>query len=299
MATAVLSLDALLSPAAGLAALRDQCIVIKVGGSIQDDPAQMRLVARDAALLAATGAQITLVHGGGKAISAAMKEAGLTPRFVAGQRYTDAPTLRIAERVLARRVNAELVAMLNEAGAQALGLHSLGTCVLGARRTTETGKPDEPHADLGNVGRVPRDGVNTSVLRGLLLQGIIPVLAPVAIDLEPGENDPGKLNVNADLAAGTVAAALGASRFVLVSDTAGIRTDPARPETALAHITRGDIDGLVRSGAIDGGMLPKVQACLEAIDAGARRVCIVDGRAPLATLAAALDHPATPGTWVE
>ncbi len=292
-----LTIENLLTPAVA-ASLRGQSIVVKLGGSIQDDPAQLALVARDVALLNAIGAHVVVVHGGGKAISAAMSSAGIPVRFVAGQRYTDAATLRVAERVLSRVVNPQLVGLIADAGAPALGLHSLAACALSARRTTDTGKPGDAPVDLGLVGRVPVEGVASEILNGLTLQGIVPVVAPIAVDLDPDAAEPAKLNVNADLAAGTVARALRADRFVMVSDTRGVRTDPKDPATALASLTPAQIDGLVASGAIDGGMLPKLQGCLEALNAGCRHVCIVDGRVPLATLAAAMEHPDTPGTWI-
>ncbi|MBL8990352.1 MAG: acetylglutamate kinase [Phycisphaerae bacterium] len=250
-------------------------VLIKVGGSIQDDPAQITAVMRDAAAAARAGRPCVVVHGGGKAISAAMNAAGLTPRFVAGQRYTDGPTLEIAERVLAETVNRELCAALAGAGARPYPLHSLGTCVLMASRSGETGKPGQPPADLGLVGRVHT--VAAEVLAGLCLQGFVPVIAPVAVESPRTAGSPGKLNVNADLAAGTVARALRPGAFVLVSDTPGVRTDATRyaPE-----LDRAAVAGLIASGVIDGGMLPKIQACLEAIDAGVPDVSIIDGRVP-------------------
>lgn len=321
----MLVLDALLA-APALAALRGQTIVVKVGGSIQDDPAQMRLVMRDVSLLAAAGAGVVVVHGGGKAISAAMKAAGLTPRFVKGQRYTDAATLAIAERVLARGVNAEIVAMLREAGCAAVPLHSLGCCVLGATRIA-----DDDGEDLGFVGRVKpaaaseaEEGsavaelvsrasqtasgsgganarvsasVNVAVLKGLLLQSLTPVVAPVAIDLSASETDPGKLNVNADLAAGAVAGHMRAERFILVSDTPGVRVG-ADATSFVRSLSVANIAELRASGVIDGGMIPKLQGCIDALAAGAKSVWIVDGRVPLATLAAAQDHAHTPGTRI-
>ncbi|MBX9737283.1 MAG: acetylglutamate kinase [Phycisphaerales bacterium] len=292
-----LALDSFLT-SPSLTRLREQSIVVKLGGSIQDDPAQLALVARDVALMHAVGARVIVVHGGGKAISAAMTAAGLPVRFVAGQRYTDAATLRVAERVLARAVNPQLVSLINDAGAQALGLHSLGACVLSAHRTTDTGKPGDAPVDLGLVGRVPIEGVAHELLNALTRDAIVPVVAPIAIDLDPEAPEPAKLNVNADLAAGTVASAVKAHRFIMVSDTRGVRRDPKDPATAFASLSRSEIDPLIATGVIDGGMLPKLQGCLAALSGGCARVCIVDGRTPLATLAAALDHSDTPGTWI-
>ena len=251
-----------------------ELVLIKVGGSIQDDPAQMARVMRDVAAIAASGARPLVVHGGGKAITAALKEAGIASRFVAGQRYTDEATLRIAERVLNLTVNAELCTMLAQAGARAAPLHSLGACVLKARRTTETGKPEMPHADLGLVGRVSK--VDAGTILGVAGDGLIPVIAPVALDEE--HPPAGRLNINADLAAGAVAAAVRPGRFILVSDTPGIRIRPDDSSSFAQSLSRTELGTLIASGVIDGGMLPKVQACFAALDAGVSNVCIVDGR---------------------
>ncbi len=272
--------------------LRSRPVVIKVGGSIQDDPAAMRSLMHQVALLSELGVTPAVIHGGGKAISAAMKTAGLTPRFVQGQRYTDEETLHIAERVLVHEVNRELVNAVHERGAQARGLHSLGLCVLRARRVIEP--------DLGLVGRVHE--VDAPVVRALCDAGIVPIIGPVAIDGER-ESGGGKLNVNADLAAGEVAFALGAGTLLMVSDTPGIRTGTA-PEVWAQRLSRDDLSRLRATGIIDGGMLPKVEACLRALDAGARRVLIIDGRAPDAIVRTLLLEepgslsPASPGTRI-
>lgn len=290
-----------------LAHLREHGLVVKIGGSIQDDPAQLRGVCADVSALASLGFRPVLVHGGGKAITAAMAKAGLQARFVQGQRYTDAQTLAIAERVLVETVNRELLGYLADEGVRAEGLHSLGSagqCVLHAQRTGTDATPDKPSEDLGLVGRVTR--VNTSVILGLTSGGVVPVIAPVALDLDapaaPGAG-PGKLNVNADLAGGTVAAQLPAGCFILVSDTPGVRTDPARADSYARRLSREDVRRLTAEGVIAGGMLPKLTACFEAL-AGSRgvggagktaaRVAIVDGRVPRALLAAVLAAPGEP-----
>ena len=270
--------------------LRSKPVVIKVGGSIQDDPAAMRSLMHQVALLSELGVTPAVIHGGGKAISAAMKTAGLTPRFVQGQRYTDEETLHIAERVLVHEVNRELMQAVQERGAQARGLHSLGLCVLRARRVIEP--------DLGLVGRVGE--VDAPVVAALCAAGIVPIIGPVAID---AARDGGKLNVNVDLAAGEVAFALGAGTLLMVSDTPGIRTSAA-PEVWAQRLSRDDLSRLRATGIIDGGMLPKVEACLRALDAGARRVLIIDGRAPDAIVRTLLLEepgslsPASPGTRI-
>ncbi|MGQ0627985.1 MAG: acetylglutamate kinase [Phycisphaerales bacterium] len=277
-----------------VAALRGRLVLVKVGGSIQDDSAQMRRVMTDVAALASLGARPVVVHGGGKAINAALASAGLGSRFVQGQRYTDARTLEIAEGVLIERVNAELVAMIAQAGAEATGLHSRGACVLAAQRQGTDAAPGQPSEDLGLVGRVCR--VQSAVIEGLAVAGVVPVIAPIALD----ETGLGKLNVNADLAAGAVAAAVHARVFILVSDTTGVRTDPEQPGSHAPVLSRFEARGLQERGVIAGGMLPKLAACFMGLDGGAERVAIIDGRVARSLLRAVLADPPEPidGTWV-
>lgn len=273
--------------ARSLARVRSQRVVVKVGGSIQDHPATMRALMGEVAALSLLGAHVCVVHGGGKAITAALASAGLASRFVGGQRYTDAATLQIAERVLALDVNQELTGYLGEWGAQGVGLHSLATCVLRARRVTAA----DPAQDLGLVGEVV--DVDAAVLLGLMDSARVPVIAPVALDaagMGQSESDGegasaggGKLNVNADLAAGAVADALKPDAFILVSDTPGVRVDAT---TYAPLLRRPQVEDLKRRGVIDGGMLPKVRAAEMALDAGVTTVAIVDGRSPGNILAA-------------
>jgi len=274
-------------------------IVVKVGGSIQDEAAQLQQIMDDVITLRQLGGQVVVVHGGGKAINAAVKDAGLTPTFVKGQRYTDGPTLAIAERVLAEVVNAQLVSMIQRSlgGVKAAGLHSLGTCVLFAERAIQDG------VDLGFVGEVRR--VDTDALRSLMNAQTVPVIGPISMDIAsvpPAQrtvDKPGKLNVNADLAAGVVAAQLEAGCFVLVSDTPGVRSDPRDAATAMASMNRAEFAALRASGAVDGGMLPKLRACFDALEAvPAMSVSIIDGRLPRALLAAVIEPERTPGTRV-
>ena len=287
--------DTLASKHTRIARLRDRVVVVKVGGSIQDDVTQMRHVMRDIAALSALGALPVIVHGGGKAISAAMTAAGLQARFVQGQRYTDEATLAIVERVLVRTVNAQLCALLEEEGAASFPLHSLGSCVLFAERSGTDESPGPPSEDLGLVGRITR--VAAPVIRGLTSQRLVPVIAPVALT----SDGTAKLNVNADLAAGAIAAALRAPIFMLVSDTTGVRTapDPAAPHAP--SLSKADVDRLSASGIIAGGMLPKLNACFEALRGGSTAVSILDGREPRSILSASLAEPgeAIAGTWVQ
>lgn len=267
-----------------VADLRSRPIVIKFGGSVQDDPAQTAAIIDDLAALARMGLRPIVVHGGGKAITAALAAAGLQSRFVAGQRYTDGPTLRVAERVLCGQVNAEICRLLTDRGVPAASLTSLSGCALTASRTSAQDAEGHP-LDLGLVGQV--EAVRTDLLMALCNAGTVPVLAPIAMDLDE-TSEVGRLNVNADLAAGMVARAIKPHAFILVSDTPGIRTIATDPSSCAKRLTTADIARLKASKVIDGGMLPKVDACLMALDAGVSHVAICDGRVPGATVASLL-----------
>ena len=256
---------------------RDKIVVVKVGGSIQDDPDRMRALLTDVSFMAAVGIRPVLVHGGGKSITEAMTKAGLKATFIQGRRYTDKSTLEIAERVLVREVNSSLVDQLNASGSRAIGLHSQGSCVLFAERMCLKDKSGKD-IDLGLVGNVV--DVNAVLLKALCEDGFIPVLAPVAVarDADGSAESVWKLNVNADTAAGHVAAALKAEKLVVLSDTHGIRTNPDDPESYASALTRTEIDRLVHQGVIGEGMLPKVESCLIALAGGVSKAHIVDGR---------------------
>lgn len=268
---------------------RDKVVVIKVGGSIQEDDERMRALLADIAFMSTVGMRPLVVHGGGKSITEAMNKAGLKATFIQGRRYTDRQTLEIAERVLVGEVNANLVRWLEEAGSRALGLHSLGSCVLFAERMYLKGDKGEK-IDLGYVGNVVE--VNTVLLQALCEDGFIPVIAPVAIARGSASGPIGgaagpdsgdgvsKLNVNADTAAGHIAAALKAEKLVVCSDTHGIRTNPADPGSYASALTRAEINDLIKRGVIGEGMLPKVESCLVALDGGVTKTHIIDGRIP-------------------
>jgi acetylglutamate kinase len=266
---------------------RDKIVVVKVGGSIQEDDERMKALLTDVAFMAGVGIRPVLVHGGGKSITRAMDAAGLKANFIQGRRYTDRATLEIAEHVLVNECNKFLVDNLNASGSRAIALHSLGSCVLLADRMTVADPKTGESIDLGYVGTVSQ--VNTVLLAALCEDGYIPVIAPVAMT-RPREGDgparagdpdaTGKLNVNADTAAGHVAAALKAEKLVVLSDTHGIRIEPDNPGAYASALTHAQIDGLVKSGVIGEGMLPKVEACLLALNAGVPKAHIIDGRIP-------------------
>jgi acetylglutamate kinase len=254
----------------------DKVIVVKVGGSIMDDEGALTDLLNDIVFMNYVGMQPVLVHGGGKAINQAMETAGLVPQMVMGRRYTDERTLAIAEHVLCNQINRFIVNFIQAQGCEAMGLHSLASVVLLGEKTYLQG-PDGRRIDLGLVGEVKE--VNARLLQLLVQADSIPCIATIARDRAGG-----KLNINADTAAGAVAAAMKAEKLVVISDTHGIRTDPNDPNSLVRHLTMTQIGEMVKSGAIGSGMLPKVEACITALQGGVNKAHIIDGRIPHALL---------------
>ena len=241
--------------------------VIKLGGSTLATQAAMLA---DVVELAGGGARVVVVHGGGAAVSAWMERLGLQPTFKDGLRITDGPTLEVVRMVLAGLVNQELVAVAAALGARAVGLTGLDGGLLRARPAA--------NGALGFVGEICQ--VEASVLHALLAAGFLPVVAPLALaEQGAGAGDgeaPVLYNINADAAAGAVAAALGAQAAVFLTDVAGVRDAAGE---VLPRITEHDISSMINDGVISGGMIPKVQACLRALQ-GAANAVILDGRRP-------------------
>jgi len=254
----------------------DKEIVVKVGGSIMDDETALSNILTDIVFMNYVGMQPVLVHGGGKAINDAMEKAGLVPQMVMGRRYTDERTLAIAEHVLCNQINKFIVNFIQAQGCEAMGLHSLSSNVLFAEKTYLQGA-DGRRIDLGYVGEVKE--VNSRLLELLVQADSIPCIATIARDPAGG-----RLNVNADTAAGAVAAAMKAEKLVVVSDTHGIRSNPDDPTSNVSHLNVGQIDEMVKSGVISKGMLPKVEACVTALRGGVQKTHIIDGRIPHALL---------------
>jgi acetylglutamate kinase len=250
---------------------RDKTVVVKTGGSIMDEPQALHTMLVDVAFLSAVGLQPVIVHGGGKAISHAMEERNLEVQFVQGRRYTDQRTLTVVEHVLCNEINRQIVEDLEGLGCRAMGLHTLASGVLfGEKLFLEQ---EGRMIDLGFVGRVTQ--VNAHLVRLLCQARTVPVIAPLARD-KTGS----KLNCNADTAAGEVAAALGAEKLVMVSDTHGIRLNPSDPNSLAARLNESQIQKMVADGTISAGMLPKVEACLRSLEAGVARAHVIDGRLP-------------------
>ena len=254
----------------------DRVVVVKVGGSVLDDDAQLAAILTDVVFMNYVGMQPIVVHGGGKAINDAMEKAGLEPHMVQGRRYTDDRTLAIVEQVLCNQVNKQIVSFVKTQGCEAMGLHSLSSPVLFAEKILLDG-PDGRKLDLGYVGEVT--DVNARLLQLLTQADAIPVIATVARDRAGG-----RLNVNADTAAGAVAAAVKAEKLVVVSDTHGIRSDPDDPTTQLSTATLADLERMTETGQISRGMLPKTEACITALRGGVKKAHIIDGRIPHALL---------------
>ena len=250
--------------------------VIKYGGSFMDspDPQVRKGVARDIVFLEAVEINPVVVHGGGKAITRAMEKAGLKSTFVQGQRVTDEATAQIADDVLSREINPEVVAAINSFGGAACGF--AGTDIFRCRRASLPG-PDGQALDIGYVGEVTE--VNTTPLLECIRNGVTPVISPTA------RGNDGKIyNCNADVTAAQAAIALNARRLVFMSDVVGLMRNPADPSSVISHLQTAEVDGLKRSGVIDKGMIPKVDSAVAAIKAGVEKVSFVDGRMEHAVL---------------
>jgi len=255
---------------------RGATFVIKYGGSFMDAPDEkIRAgVARDLVFLEAAGIHPVIVHGGGKAITRAMDQAGLQAKFVQGQRVTDAATVAIVDEVLSRRINPQIVNTLNALGGRARGF--TGADIFKCQKLLVE-SPDGKKWDLGYVGQVIE--VQTGPLRECIQSGLTPVISPVALGPD------GRLyNCNADVAAAQTAIALRARRLVFMSDVPGLLRDPKNSGSVISHLRVSDVPGLKQAGVIDAGMIPKVDSAVAAIQAGVEKVSFVDGRVPHAVL---------------
>ncbi len=244
-------------------------VVIKLGGSVMDSEDALSDLLTDIVFLNTVGLQPVIVHGGGKAISQAMEKRGLEVQFVQGRRYTDQRTLTVVEHVLCNEINQHICDQIEALGSSAMGLHTLGSCVLFGEKLYLD--QDGRKIDLGLVGQVT--SVNTKLIELLCQSGTVPVIAPLGRDKTGA-----KLNCNADTAAGELAAALKAEKLVMISDTHGIRRDPDDADSTITSADEDEIKQMIEDGIITGGMVPKVASCLRALDAGVARAHIIDGR---------------------
>ncbi len=271
--------EVLLRAASRARELRGRVLVVKLGGSAMEDPAATRGTLESVVALQTLGVRLVLVHGGGKPIDRAMAAAGLEPKKVAGRRYTDGKTLEIVVRVLGE-LNAGVVRQLREWGGGATGYDADPANfrefpITGDR--LELPGPDLRPIDLGRVGKVI--DVDCGELDEALGAGRTPVIPSIARGI-----DGGWLNVNADTAASAVAGALMAEACYFLTDTPGVLRDVKDHGSLIPRLTRAECQQLIRDGVIAGGMIPKVEACFEALDAGAGRAVILDGRNPFALL---------------
>src|SRR3569623_168139 len=256
----------------------EETIVIKYGGHAMGNEEVARSFARDIVLLEQTAINPVVVHGGGPQIEAMLKKAGVQSQFAGGLRITDAATLEIVEMVLAGSINKQIVGFINAAGGKAIGLCGKdGNMVMAKQSTRRVVDPDsniEKVVDLGFVGEP--DKVDTTVLDTVLGRDLIPVLAPVC-----AAADGSSYNVNADTFAGAIAGALKAKRFLLLTDVPGVLD---KNKELIKEMTAADVRRLIADGTISGGMIPKVETCLYALEKGVEGVLILDGKVPHAVL---------------
>lgn len=247
--------------------------VIKYGGAAQVEEDLKDSFAQDIVLMNFIGIKPIIVHGGGPKISETMKRMGKEPTFVHGQRVTDKETMDIVEMVLGGLINKEIVALMNNHGGKAVGLSGKDGGLIKAKKkllkkAAESG--EEEIIDIGLVGEV--ESVDPDVLDSIEKGGFIPVISPIGVGTK-GE----AYNINADYVASAIAAALKAEKFILLTDVPGIKD---KNDNVISTLRKKDVKKLIDNGTISGGMLPKVQACTRAIDAGVKKTHIVDGRIP-------------------
>jgi acetylglutamate kinase len=286
----VFSLDSLLAKAETLIEAlpylkryEGRTFVVKYGGHAMGDPALAQDFAEDIVLLKAVGINPVVVHGGGPQIGRMLKALGIESRFVNGLRVTDKATAEVAEMVLSGAINKELVSWIGKAGGKAIGISGKDGAMVTARKVgaQKLGKAiiDEDSGealvvDLGFVGEP--DVIDTSLLETLSGAGLIPVIAPIAVG-----HDGETYNINADTMAGSIAAALGAARLFLLTDVPGVLD---KSKTLLTDLTPADIQELSDNGTISGGMIPKLETCVHAVEAGCEAAVVLDGRVPHAML---------------
>ena len=237
-------------------------VVVKYGGNAMINPDLKQQVMDDIVLLWLIGVKVVLIHGGGPEITGMMDKLGKKPEFVDGLRVTDKETVDIVQMVLAGKVNKTLVTMLEKRGGNAIGLCGMDGKLIEAKMKSEK---------LGYVGEVTK--INIGPVADILEKGYIPVISTLGCDEEGNA-----YNINADTAAAHIAGALGAERFILMTDIAGILKDKDDPSTLIPEISLSETDSLFESGIISSGMIPKVQCCVTAIKAGVKNVVIMDGR---------------------
>lgn len=244
----------------------NKIVVVKYGGNAMTNDDLKQAVMSDIVLLSLVGVKVVLVHGGGPEINDMLKRLNIESKFIGGLRYTGKETIDVVKMVLAGKVNKELVALLAANGGNAVGLCGLDGKMLMAEKL-------KSEQDLGFVGEIT--GVNTKVITDSLNNGYVPVIATVA-STEDGQT----MNINADTAASRIAAELGAENLILMTDIAGLLKDKDDPSTLIPSVNVSDVPFMKRQGIISGGMIPKIDCCVEAVRRGVRKTSIIDGRVP-------------------
>lgn len=233
--------------------------VIKYGGAVMEDEKLKTIIAKDVTLLRKIGINVVVIHGGGKEITSLLNKLNIQTKFVNGQRYTDEETLNIVQMVLAGSINKDIVRRINIHGGRAVGISGIDGDMIKVKKYDKE--------DLGLVGEVV--DVNETLIKNLLKDGYLPVIAPMGVD-----NYGTVYNVNADIAAGSIAGAIDAAKLVYMSDTDGVKIN----DELASHITEKEILDFIEKGIINGGMIPKVESALNALNSGVSKVHIVDGR---------------------
>ena len=253
-------------------------VVIKYGGNAMISEELRKDVINDIILLRLVGINVVVVHGGGPEINELLQKTGKESRFINGLRYTDEETMDVVQMVLCGKVNKNLVMTLNRTGGRAVGLCGLDGSMLQARRRTENG------VDYGLVGEIT--AVDPTVIQDAIQDGFIPVISTVAQGLDAETS----YNINADTAAAKIAVAVGAEKLILLTDIRGLLRDRNDEDTLISQVRLADVPGLVEDGVISGGMIPKVECCVDAVRSGVRRTHILDGRIPHSILIEVLSH---------
>lgn len=248
-------------------------IVIKYGGNAMTDEKLKKNFAHDVVLLKQIGINPVIVHGGGPQIGSLLEKVGKESKFIEGMRVTDGETMDVVEMVLGGLVNKQIVNNINQAGGKAVGLSGKDGNLITAEKLNMTNSSSEA-IDLGQVGAVKK--INPSIVTLLDSEKFIPVIAPIGVG-ESGES----YNINADVVAGEIAAVLSAERLLLLTNTSGVLDKQGE---LLTGLDKGAVKKLTDDGTIQGGMLPKIQCALDAVDAGTESACIIDGRVPHAVL---------------
>ena len=248
---------------------RGTTFVIKYGGSAMEDEHLVQRTLRDVVFLEAIGIKPVLVHGGGKAISSRMREAGLKTQFIEGLRVTDAASMAIVEHTLDTVINPAIVETIERFGAKALGVS--GRLVIQAKKVAPQTRLNREPLDLGLVGEVT--GINLAPILDALSRQIVPVISPIGVDA-----DGTALNVNADIAAGAIAGAIEACKLIYISDVRGIMRDPAQEDSLIPSINSDMIARLIKDEIIEGGMIPKVESAVSALGRGVGKAHLIDGR---------------------